>query len=76
VVIEDKEMTQLVMDREMRNGLWVGSAFDSPFLRIVHGMKKLIKQRLEPVMDTLEIQYRSEYDSVLSVQTRIVGIAV
>ena len=48
----------------------------TPGIGISGSRMKLIKQRLEPVMDTLEIQYRSEYDSVLSVQTRIVGVAV
>ncbi len=48
----------------------------TPGIGISGSKIKLIRQRLEPVMDTLEIRYRSEYDNVLSVQTRIVGIAV
>ncbi len=36
----------------------------------------LIKSRLNNVIDSYESKYRSEFDNVLSVQTRIVGVAV
>jgi hypothetical protein len=36
----------------------------------------LIKSRLNSVIDSYESKYRSEFDNVLSVQTRIVGVAV
>ncbi len=55
---------------------FLSSVPKTPGISISGNRIKMIKQRLEPIMNTLEIRYRSEYDNVLSVQTRIVGIAV